>query len=113
MRYQVLGVNDDKDFCQCCGKEGLKRVVWIEDTETGEIRHFGTTCAASPRKGFGVDKQIKDAIAEFTNKTSAAAYLAHRAYRASGGAYVSNGQSSFKAADADKWTALYKQFLAA
>lgn len=59
-RKKILGVNDDRDFCCCCGKEGLKRVVWIEDMETGEIRHFGTTCATKNSPAlFG---EIKDAI---------------------------------------------------
>ena len=45
MKKRILGINDDRDFCQCCGKTGLRRVVWIENLETGSIRHFGTTCA--------------------------------------------------------------------
>lgn len=46
VNYKLLGVNDDKDFCSCCGKQGLKRVVWMEDNRTGEVNHFGTHCAA-------------------------------------------------------------------
>lgn len=61
-RFEVLGVNDDESTCQCCGKEGLARVVWIEDNETGEILHFGTTCAKAPAKGFQLDKQINAAV---------------------------------------------------
>jgi hypothetical protein len=33
-RVKVLGVNDDRSSCQCCGREGLKRVVWLEIEET-------------------------------------------------------------------------------
>ena len=51
-RFRVLGVNDDRDFCECCGKTGLKRVVFIEDRELGGIKHFGTTCAMNPAKNF-------------------------------------------------------------
>jgi hypothetical protein len=40
-RFTVKGINDEQSFCSCCGKQNLKRVVWIEDTETGEINHFG------------------------------------------------------------------------
>lgn len=59
-RKKVLGVNDDQDFCCCCGKEGLRRVVWIEDIETGEVAHFGTTCAAKNAPAlFG---EIKESI---------------------------------------------------
>jgi len=56
-RFIIKGINDDRDFCMCCGRKGLKRVVWIEDTESGEIKHFGTTCAVSPIKGFGIVKE--------------------------------------------------------
>lgn len=52
-RYQFLGVNDDRDFCECCGRVDLKRVVWIEDLEEGTVKHFGTTCAQNPSKAFG------------------------------------------------------------
>lgn len=63
-RFQILGVNDDRDFCDCCGKQGLKRVVWIQDNELGEIKHFGTSCATQPAKGFGpaVEREIKSAV---------------------------------------------------
>lgn len=63
-RFQVLGVNDDRDFCECCGKQGLKRVVWIQDNELCEVKHFGTVCATQPSKGFGpdVEKAIKSAV---------------------------------------------------
>lgn len=69
-RFLVLGINDDRDFCECCGKQGLKRVVWIHDTELGEVKHFGSVCATQPQKGFGpaVEKQIKSAIREFTER---------------------------------------------
>ena len=64
-RFQFLGVNDDRDFCECCGKQELKRVVWIEDLETGEVKHYGTTCATNPAKAFGVkvNKAIRNASA--------------------------------------------------
>lgn len=64
-RFQVRGINDDKSFCECCGKSGLQRVVWIEDMETGEIKHFGTSCAVKPAKGFDCTTEIKSAIREF------------------------------------------------
>jgi hypothetical protein len=63
-RFQILGINDDRDFCECCGKQGLKRVVWIQDNELSEVKHFGTVCATQPAKGFGpaVEKAIKSAV---------------------------------------------------
>lgn len=49
----------------CCGKTGLKRVVWIEDTETLEVWHFGTSCAENPVKAFGLKTEIRKAVREF------------------------------------------------
>lgn len=69
-RYTFLGVNDERDFCECCGKVGLKRVVWIEDTETCEIRHYGTTCATNPAKAFGhkTVSEIRSASANYERR---------------------------------------------
>ena len=78
-RFRVKGVNDEKDTCECCGKEGLKRVVWIEDTETLEVRHFGTSCAANPAKAFGLGREIKRAVREFDATVKKAKADAHNA----------------------------------
>jgi len=80
-RFKVLGINDDKSFCECCGKDGLQRVVWIEDTETGEIKHFGTTCAASPKKGFDLKEEIKQEIRRFDYAQKAILSWAWNLYR--------------------------------
>lgn len=79
-RFVVIGVNDDKDFCECCGKQGLKRVVWVEDTETQTVRHFGTTCATSPVKGFPKD-EIKKAIGDFETLEALTWRAVHRECR--------------------------------
>jgi hypothetical protein len=104
-RFQVIGVNDDRDFCECCGKKGLKRVVWINDTETGEIKHFGTTCATAPVKGFNVEREVKDAIDTFKRKQEAIAWAARREYKAKGGQYIAK-------ADGYSWTAADPALLA-
>ncbi len=44
--FTYLGINSDKDFCTCCGKKDLSRVVWLENNETGEITHYGTICGS-------------------------------------------------------------------
>jgi hypothetical protein len=99
-RFQVLSVNDDRDFCECCGKTGLKRVVFIQDNETGEVKHFGTSCAMSPVKGFGIDKEIKAAISRANDKAKMLNILAHQAYKRAGGSYVANPDGySWRAAD--------------
>ena len=71
-RFQVIAVNDSADFCECCGRKGLKRVVWVLDNETGEHKHFGTSCVLSPLKGFGVKKEVQSAIREFDYQQAAA-----------------------------------------
>ena len=98
-RYKVVGVNDDKDFCECCGRQGLKRVVSIEDTETQEIKHFGTTCAAAPVKGFGVDKEIKKAIRDFQDREQAVFRYAYSLYRKAGGDMEGNAQTGWTFTD--------------
>lgn len=84
---RILGINDDRDACDCCGKTGLKRVVWIEDTESGEIRCFGTTCASkNTPELFG---EIKKADKEDKHLEENAWMKAHRVYKNEGGKYHS------------------------
>lgn len=50
-KYRVLGTNDDASDCLCCGRQGLKRVVWLQPLaddgdDDGQPVHFGTMCAA-------------------------------------------------------------------
>lgn len=59
--YKVLGCNDDKDYCTCCGKQGLSKVVWMENLESGEVSHYGVVCA---KKLTG--KATDRAVAKFT-----------------------------------------------
>lgn len=87
-RFKVLGVNDDKSFCMCCGRQGLQQVVWIEDTETGKVSHFGTSCATNPAKCFNLKKEIRDEIASFKNREASIWRAAAGLYRASGGEWI-------------------------
>lgn len=86
-RFHVVGVNDERDFCMCCGRKGLKRVVWVRDIETDEVKHFGTTCALAPSKSFGIDREVRDAIRTFETDLKVRWSMAHKAYRAAGGRY--------------------------
>lgn len=63
MKFKVLGTNDDKNYCEICGKIELKKVVWIENIETGEIFHAGINCAA--KKLNTNSKNITKKIIEF------------------------------------------------
>ena len=78
-RFVVKGVNDEQNYCSCCGKSGLKRVVWIEDTETGVVSHFGTTCAESPAKAFGISTEIRAAVRKCQSDAKKAAKAAELA----------------------------------
>ena len=44
-KYNVLGITDELDYCEVCGKRGLKRVVVLQNCETGEEIHAGCDCA--------------------------------------------------------------------
>jgi predicted metal-binding protein len=87
-RYQVVGVNDENDYCECFGKKNLKRVVWINDTESGEVKHFGTTCATRPAKGFDVEKEVKAAIEKFDRRVQMVNHLTHYEYKRQGGKMI-------------------------
>lgn len=106
-RFKITGINDARDYCECCGKSGLKRVVWIYDTETGDEKHFGTSCASSPAKGFNLDKEIKAAVRSVNSAMKYAWASAARRYRASGGTYINSkdkdGSPIAKAADMGLW----------
>jgi hypothetical protein len=106
-RFKVLGVNDDQNFCECCGKTGLKRVVWVEDTETGDIKHFGTTCAIKPAKGFDCEKEIKKAINAFNGKESAIMRIALSKYRKAGYPFIGNIVDGLSPMDKE----IFNQFL--
>jgi hypothetical protein len=108
MKFKVLAVNDDSDCCECCGKTGLKRVVWIENTETGEIRHFGVVCATKPEKGFECEKEINTAISVFEQAERFAHKKAWQLYKQAAGSVVTMaGGYGVEAAD----KALYKSCL--
>jgi hypothetical protein len=48
---KVIGMSDDVNTCDCCGKTDLKRTVVLQDNETGETFHYGTTCATKRSNG--------------------------------------------------------------
>lgn len=92
-RFQVTGVNDRASHCECCGRNGLKVVVWIVDTETGEEKHFGTSCATAPAKGFDCVPEIKAAVRTAQQRIKASWSVAARRYREAGGTYI-NGRDN-------------------
>lgn len=89
-RFSVVGVNDERDFCECCGKSGLKRVVWVRDAETDDVKHFGTTCVLAPSKAFGLEKQVKEALDSFKSREQYIFRAAYASYKGRGGSYVAH-----------------------
>lgn len=55
---KLLGITDEKDSCDCCGKTNLKKVAAF-DTENG-IKYYGVVCASKALKTPASD--IKNAI---------------------------------------------------
>lgn len=47
---KVLGINSDRDTCDCCGKTNLAKVVWLE-IDGGEPVAYGVNCAAKAKLG--------------------------------------------------------------
>lgn len=43
-RYRLVGVTDERDSCDCCGRTDLKRVVVLHDGDDHVF--FGSHCAA-------------------------------------------------------------------
>ena len=107
-RFKIKGINDEESFCMCCGKSGLQKVVWIEDTETGEIQHFGCICALKPTKAFGLTKaDLKFSLSMFEDRISQAHRMARKTYREAGGKMMS--LTPYSSGPADK--AAYAQYL--
>jgi hypothetical protein len=72
-RFEIQGVTDERDTCDCCGKSNLKRTVALADADAGgEVVFFGTTCAARAmkipaadvRKGARAAQRTKDRAAQ-------------------------------------------------
>ncbi len=46
MRYQAVGITDERTACECCGKTGLRRTVVLRPEDGSQEVFYGTTCAA-------------------------------------------------------------------
>lgn len=46
--YRYLGVTDERNECECCGKVNLKRtvVIHVSDEHDERVAYYGTSCAA-------------------------------------------------------------------
>ncbi len=68
MGWKVLGTNDDRETCECCGKTGLKRVVWLE-SEAGDVVAYGTESAARALQVRGTKAEKTRKFAELALET--------------------------------------------
>jgi hypothetical protein len=85
-RFKIKAINDEESSCMCCGKSGLQKVVWIEDTETGDIQHFGCICALKPSKAFGIkEDDLKSYETAWKTILAIRNSKARRMYREAGG----------------------------
>lgn len=44
--FRVIGTTDEITSCDCCGRRDLRSTVALADTESGDVVHYGVTCAA-------------------------------------------------------------------
>lgn len=88
-RFKILAIVDDVNSCECCGKTGLLRTVAIEDSETGDVKYFGTTCALQPIKGFGLQKKdMNYSLSRFKAAEQQMWSRVRRIYKERGGEFV-------------------------
>ena len=63
-RYTVQGVNDEYDKCTVCGKENLKKCVWLSpigpEGEEGDAFPVGVDCASKMMIGSKTTKGAKE-----------------------------------------------------
>lgn len=44
-KFRAVGTDDAVNSCDCCGRKDLKYTVIMLNDETGDVVHFGSTCA--------------------------------------------------------------------
>ena len=105
--FKVKAVNDDRDYCECCGRKNLKKVAWIENEETGEIKHFGVVCATAPAKGFDLEREMKEAVSLYERNRAIINSLTYNEYRKQGGKFAPiDGNGVFKMLDRPLYEAI-------
>lgn len=99
---RVVGVNDDADFCTCCGRVGLKRVVWIADSDfPGSPSHYGTTCAGKVMGWKGTKTSMDNKAAQLAREYQEGVNAASRVVRILAGDVVRVGCSYALPEDAE------------
>jgi hypothetical protein len=89
-QFRILGITDNINSCDCCGKQNLQKTVAIENCETGETGHFGTTCAMQPSKCFGFEKsEMARALSDYKREQEIIWAKTRFLYKTKGGKMVS------------------------
>lgn len=70
---RVLGTMDEITSCDCCGRRDLRSTVALADTESGDVVHYGVTCAA---------RAMRQDVAQVRRQVSAADTANRRAREA-------------------------------
>ena len=109
--FKVMGINGDEDFCSCCGKTGLSKVVWLAPLDpdggvSGEAAPYGTTCAAyklriTSEKATRSTAKIEAAIDRKLEETVNAAIADIRKGFVVMGSYLVPADSDFSRPDAE------------
>jgi hypothetical protein len=87
--FRILGICDEVNACECCGKSDLQKTVAILNTETGTIGYFGSSCAMQPAKCFGFEKsEMNRALRDFKSAQQILWGKARRIYKERGGKMV-------------------------
>lgn len=78
MTFREIGLTDERDTCECCGRTNLKVAVVLQEIEdggdAGAFVFFGTTCAARAlRRGV---KETRKAVKDAQKAAERAARLA-------------------------------------
>lgn len=68
--FTLIGITDERDHCEMCGKVDLKRVMVLKDDD-GQFKFVGTTCGARALE-WGV-KETKKAAKKAQDKAKKAA----------------------------------------
>ena len=102
-KFRLVGINDDTNVCSCCGRDDLKRVLWLlpldqDGNPEGEPIPYGSSCGAkalgwahptSSTTKTHIENEARKAMAEFRQ----AAY--HRIFQAAVATTVTRGTNRF------------------
>ena len=108
--FKILGICDNVNVCECCGKKNLKKTIAIEFLETSEIKYFGCVCAKQPIKGFDI-KEIKRAENNYNNIVKDSWAMTYREYKRQGGTFKEKDMYSWEYSDTSLRDSIFNKIL--